>query len=150
MKPPELNFRHYLEPKMRGFWMMTWHEDREISPGVPDLHYVPINQDYPSLEYRVGWLELKAIDKPLSKSTRISVEASQHQYIRRWDRYMPIHFLVRVVDRVYLIEGKYSKELSMATSDIDLMAISVDHFHQALIAEELPLLLRNITNISDI
>lgn len=140
---PELNFRHYIEPKMREEWMMTWHEDRGISPGVPDLHYVMKSSHH----HRVGWLELKAIDKPIGNSSKIGVEASQHQYIRRWLHYMPIHFLVRVVDQVFVIPGKYHKELPNARCTADIAVITDLQFHQNLIAEELPRYLREQTII---
>ena len=123
--------------------MMTWHEDREISPGVPDLHYV-MKSD---CDHRVGWLELKAIDHPISKTHYIGVEASQHQYIRRWLPYMPIHFLVRVVDRVFVVPGKYHMELPNARCAADLSVLADHQFHQALIAEELPPFLREQTII---
>jgi len=144
---PELNFRHYIEPRMRDHWMMCWHEDREISPGVPDLHYVMLDPNKAGIQYRVGWLELKAIDKPIGKSHYIGVEASQHQYIRRWLPHMPIHFLVRVVDRVFVVPGKYHRELADARCAADLSVLADHQFHQALIAEELPSYLREQTVI---
>ena len=62
---PESKLRRSVDSRMAGSWLFTWHEDREISPGVPDLHYVmkPTGEigDI-GTEYRVGWLELKAID----------------------------------------------------------------------------------------
>lgn len=147
IKPPELKFRHFLAPKMQEYWLMTWHEDREISPGVPDLHYV-MNSPLGQLsEYRVGWLELKAVDNPLNSRTKISVEPSQHQYIRRWLDKMPMHFLVRVIDRIYIIPAKWSKEIAVARCDYDLSIIAADEFHQSLITERLPAYLREETLI---
>lgn len=144
---PELKFRHYLEPKMRDHWMMTWHEDREITPGVPDLHYVMKNPEGDMRKYFVGWLELKSIDSQINSRHKISVEASQHQYIRRWLPYMPIHFLVRIVDRVFVIPGKYHRELADARCAADISVISAHQFHQSLIPEELPQYLREQTVI---
>ena len=140
---PELNFRHYIEPRMREEWMMTWHEDREISPGVPDLHYVMKGD----VTFRVGWLELKAIDKPIGKTSYIGVEASQHQYIRKWKDHMPIHFLVRIETQVYLIPGAYSTHLALARCLADIKLLSLVEFPQGEIATHLPPILKSITRI---
>ena len=141
----ELDFRHYIEPRMRSEWMMTWHEDRGISPGVPDLHYVPKSDG----EHRVGWLELKAIGVMIGSNAnaRIKVEPSQHQYIRRWGPHMPIHFMIRMVDWVYLVPGKYHVELAAARSLPDLLILSDLRFQQKEIAEKLPPFLRKVTAI---
>jgi hypothetical protein len=124
-------------------WMMTWHEDRGISPGVPDLHYVMRGDG----EYRVGWLELKSIDREISKTSRIKVEPSQHQYLRRWLPYMPIHFLVRANSVVYLVEGKYAAALPLLDSPNSICAISVAYFGQDRIDVDLPHILKKITRI---
>jgi hypothetical protein len=141
---PELKFRHYLEPRLAGQWLMTWHEDREISPGVPDLHYVMIDEPH---SFRVGWLELKATDLPLSKSNRIGVEPSQHQYIRRWCPHMPIHFMVCVIEHVFLVPGHLHKHLSGVDSEFDLRLISELDFHRSEIAIALPPYLKKVTQI---
>jgi hypothetical protein len=145
MNASELRFRRLLKPVMEEQWMMTWHEDRGISPGVPDLHYVVFG-DNPN-GYRVGWLELKSIDREIGKASRIKVEPSQHQYIRRYLPYMPIHFLVRANKVVYLIDGKYAAALPLLDSPNSICAISLAHFDQDHIAVDLPPLLRNITRI---
>lgn len=132
---------------MRDHWMMTWHEDREISPGVPDLHYVMCPEQGDMGKFRVGWLELKAIDKDISPKNRIGVESSQHQYIRRWVDHMPIHFMVRIIDRVFVVPGKFHKELQGASCYSDISVISDHQFHQSLITEELPPFLREVTRI---
>lgn len=136
---PEQKFRDYLEPRMRDHWMMTWHEDRQVSPGVPDLHYVI------DMDCRVGWLEVKAIDKDISPKNKIGVEASQHQYIRRWHEYMPIHFLICIVERVFVIPGRYHKEIPDATCYADISALSDLQFQRQLIAEQLPIYLKDKT-----
>jgi hypothetical protein len=128
---------------MTGQWMMTWHEDRGISPGVPDLHYVMLGDD----KYRVGWLELKSIDREITATSRIKIEPSQHQYMRRWLPHMPIHFLVRANKIVYLVDGKYAAALSLLDSPNSICAISVGHFHQDQIVTHLPPLLKVITRI---
>jgi len=142
-KLPETKLRQYVEQKMREHWMMTWHEDREITPGVPDLHYVMKGSE----EHRVGWLELKAIDTRITKTQRIGVEPSQHQYLRRWLPYMPIHFLVRIQEKIYVVPGAHHRELSCACSDMDMKLLSLIDFEQSQIAEVLPPFLREITRI---
>lgn len=142
---PELKFRHYIEPRMRGEWMMTWHEDREITPGVPDLHYVMIDSQLG--KYRVGWIELKATDKNITPSQRIGIEPSQHQYFRRWCSVMPMHFMVRVKDDIFLIPGTYHKELSAAVCLADISVLADLHFKQQDIASVLPPFLRKLTAI---
>lgn len=142
---PETKLRHFIEPQMREQWMMTWHEDREITPGVPDLHYVM--KGPPEEKYRVGWLELKAIDTRITKSQRIGVEASQHQYLRRWVPYMPIHFLVRVQDHIYVVPGQWARELSQACCDTDMKLLSLIDFDKSQITSALPPFLKEITRI---
>lgn len=144
-KLPETKLRDYIKPRMDEDWMMTWHEDREISPGVPDLHYVM--KGSPEEKYRVGWLELKATDSRLTRSQRIGVEPSQHQYLRRWLPYMPIHFLVCVQTHIYVVPGEYSKELATASSDMEMKLLSVLDFPRADIQQYLPRFLREITRI---
>ena len=141
MNAAELRFRHYLGPAMAGHWMMTWHEDRHISPGVPDLHYV-IDEDC-----RVGWLELKAMEVELSKSYRVKVEPSQHQYIRRWLPYMPIHFLIRTKRTVYLVHGKYHAALPEVHNAHDMRSICTITCDQADIAKVLTPALKRLTRI---
>jgi len=128
---------------MAPHWMLCWHEDREISPGVPDLHYIPKSDE----DHRVGWLELKALDVPLSKNHRIKVEPSQHQFIRKWRPYMPIHFLIRIKGDIFLIDGSYHAEIPMAAEISTLMSLSVKWFHQDDTVEVLPGILKTITRI---
>lgn len=140
---PETKLRRAVDKAMEPYWEMTWHEDREITPGVPDLHYVMLG-DTP---HRVGWLELKAIDTQITKSQRVGVEPSQHQYLRKWAGLMPIHFMVRVQERIFIIPGSFSRELSMASCRGDLAVISYIQFDQSEIADYLPKFLRDITRI---
>ena len=128
---------------MKAHWAMTWHEDREISPGVPDLHYSMGAKS----EHKIGWLELKAIDKPLSKSNKIHVEASQHQYIRKWGDLMPIHFLIRIQTLLYVVESRYHATIPYVELESDFGLISVIQFDQKHLAEVLPGVLRDITRI---
>lgn len=101
----ELEQRHSLSRQMRGIWLLTWHEDKEITPGVPDLSYVMLSPGH-----ETGWLELK-----VSKSTEkvaIQIEPSQHQWIGFHKKRIPIHFLVEVGDLWYLVPGPFHKELT--------------------------------------
>lgn len=139
MNTAELKFRHFLGPAMAEHWMITWHEDRHISPGVPDLHYV-IDADC-----RVGWLELKAIEVELSKTHRVKVEPSQHQYIRRWRDLMPIHFLIRVKRIVYLVDGGHHAALPEIHNAHDMRLICAATCDQAEIAKVLTPALKTLT-----
>lgn len=142
---PETKFRRSVDTRMVNKWVFTWHEDREISPGVPDLHYV-MRSDH-GFVYRVGWLELKAVDLNLTPSKRIHVEPSQHQYCRKWTPHMPIHFLVRVQERVFLIPGQLSPHISAANCRADLAVLAIAQFDEEDMEFELPNLLRDITRI---
>lgn len=122
---------------------MSWHEDREISPGIPDLHYVMKHED----PHRVGWLELKAVDTAITKSNRIKVEPSQHQYIRKWRAYMPVHFLIQVVDEVFLVDGTNHIAVPEAANRNMLASISLTWFPKCETAAALPGILRTITRI---
>jgi hypothetical protein len=143
MSAVELKFRRFLGPAMADQWMMTWHEDRHISPGVPDLHYVMIDE----AAHRVGWLELKAMDIELSKLYRIRVEPSQHQYIRRWVPMMPIHFLIRVKRVIYLVDGKHHDALPEIHNANDMRLICTATCDQADIAKVLTPALKTLTRI---
>jgi hypothetical protein len=128
---------------MLGHWSFVWHEDREISPGVPDLHY----SMGPKETHRIGWLELKAKDKELSKSARITVEPSQHQFIPKWAPLMPIHFLIRVRNTVFLIDGTRHRMVSSATTTHDLWAMSIMSCGDKELAVALPPELDRLTRI---
>jgi hypothetical protein len=145
VKFPETKLRQYIQYPMAEHWMMSWHEDREITPGMPDLHYVM--KGPPDQKFRVGWLELKAIDTRITKSQRIGVEPSQHQYFRRWTPHMPIHFMVRIQTRIYIVPGAWARELSQACCDTDMKVLSLIDFEQSQLAEILPPFLREITRI---
>lgn len=142
---PETKLRQYIVAPMKEEWMMTWHEDREISPGVPDLHYVM--KGLPGEQFRVGWLELKAIDTNITASQRIGIKSSQHQYLRRWCEHMPILFLVRIQNWMYVVPGAYHAELSMASCETDMVLLSLINFEQTQLQEVLPPFLRDLTRI---
>jgi hypothetical protein len=136
-------FRKEVAQAMEGHCLYTWHEDRIISPGVPDLHYVC--KGLPG-EYRVGWLELKAISA-FGDMKRVHVEPSQHQYARKWGPHMPIHFLVKVGKKAYLIPSSMSREISLAV-DASYLAAAADHvYDMATDFHTLPDKLKTITRI---
>lgn len=130
---------------MKPHWLMTWHEDREISPGVPDIHFVM--KGTPSDVFRVGWIELKALDTELTSKNKIGIEPSQHEYIKKWAKAMPILFLVRVVEQIYLIPAFHHIELAGVKSAEELEKISMAHFHQSQIEKILPSILKVMTRI---
>ncbi|MGL5176580.1 MAG: hypothetical protein ACRC8N_00510 [Aeromonas veronii] len=144
--------RDILSKLMKGHWEMTWHEDREISPGVPDLHFhmnevqgdVACGGRY---EFRIGWLELKSVDEDVSPSNRIGIEPSQHAYFRRWFNRMDMFFLVRVKRQIYLIPGEKHSALAFAGSTEEVANLSVANFPQEEIGHHLPDVLRNMTRI---
>jgi hypothetical protein len=143
---PEMKFRRSITDSALGeHWMMTWHEDREISPGVPDLHYVM--KGAPGEQFRVGWLELKALDVNVTNTQRVKIEPSQHQYLRRWTPHMPIHFMVRVKDRVFVIPALWARELVQATCLADMAALCSIQFDLVDMAKALPPFLREVTKV---
>jgi hypothetical protein len=98
----ELNFRHVLQRKMADKWAMCLHEEK-ISPGVPDIQYAIDQQTK-----RIGWLELKATQKNISKNNRIFVEPSQRNWMREWREYCPIDFLILIKETVFLIDSQWA------------------------------------------
>ncbi len=138
----EMVFRKEVAEAIGDDCLFTWHEDRIISPGVPDLHYVCKGTG----KYQVGWLELKAISK-FSEGKKIHVEPSQHQYARKWGAAMPIHFLVKVGKKVYLIPSSMSREISLALDESYLAAAADRVFTIGEDFHALPEELRKITRI---
>lgn len=125
---------------MRQILLITWHEDREINPGVPDVSYVPIND----LGYhQTGWLELKAIDWPedpliLGRSiprAKFKIEPSQHQWIGRHLNRIPIHFLVAYGPRCFFVDAIHHRRLAEPTQVTELAQISVGTFLTRSLAE---------------
>lgn len=105
------------------------------------MHYVM------RAHHRVGWLELKATERVFSKSSYVSVEPSQHQYIRKWGHLMPIHFLVDAGGEIFVIPSAMHVELAGCRSNIDLKSIASMWFGRAETSAQLPLFLSNVTRI---
>lgn len=91
---------------------MTWHEDREINPGVPDLSYV-----VKPGRFETGWLELKAVLRtPGTSDVQYEIEPSQHTWVEAHCRRVPVHFLLGHGDEYYLLDGQHHKKLVRAIS----------------------------------
>ena len=86
---------------------MTWHEDREIAPGVPDISYVMKGDNC-----ETGWLELKAEDAPTAMG-RVSfkLRPQQHWWTEEHHSVCPVHFLCAVGGAAYLVPGKDHRAL---------------------------------------
>lgn len=106
---------------MKGIWLMTWHEDREINPGVPDISYVMNGGNH-----ETGWLELKATRSMPNKADefRFKIEASQHQWIEAHHRKVPVHFLLRTPLYIWLFPGQHHKLLAAPITVNTLMNLS--------------------------
>lgn len=143
---PEMRLRHGLQRAMEGRWLLTWHEDGAIGPGVPDASYVmnKIMTD-PQANYETGWLELKARFWP-GKSFTIKVEQSQHQWIREHHERIPVHFLIQVVDTCYLVPGHFHQLFteSITLAGLEDMALVVGLAET--MTKWLPIQLRALTN----
>lgn len=116
---PEGQFRDEVSCAMRGLWTMTWHEDREISPGVPDLSYVMYRG-----EYETGWIELKATWQEKGPY-KFKIQPSQHRWIADHCGKIPVHFLVAVTEKVWLIDGSHHKLLSEKITEQELNDIGI-------------------------
>lgn len=131
---PELIFRGEVDRAMNGLWTMTWHEDREINPGVPDLSYV-MN----GLYYETGWIELKAIRyDPKALQHKFTLEPSQHTWISKHHSKIPVHLLLAVGDHsTFLVGGEHHKRLAEPISSEELRLISTAKFDRSAMRREL-------------
>jgi len=122
---PELRLRRQLAAAMVGSWVMTWHEDREVNPGVPDVSYVMVGG-----VYETGWLELKAqLDD--SGPWKFKLEASQHKWIGNHLGKVPVHFLMATGDTFWLVPGERHKIFAKSVSKKDMLDISICSFTKA-------------------
>ncbi len=142
-KKSEQKFREFItKSDMKHHWRMTWHEDHDVSPGVPDLHFVMKGGPH-----QVGWIELKSTDLPLKADNKIEIQPSQHQYIREWVLAMPIWFLVNVCGRCHLIKGHFHSHLAEVYDEAALMEMADIIFPKQEIALHLPDYLKGKTAI---
>lgn len=125
---PELIFRGEVDRAMNGLWTMTWHEDREINPGVPDLSYV-MNGSY----YETGWIELKAIRyDPKATQHKFTLEPSQHTWISKHCTKIPVHLLLALGDNAtFLVSGCHHKRLAGPIDLNTLEQISTAKFERS-------------------
>jgi hypothetical protein len=101
MKHLELAFRQELKKVMNGLWLMTWHEDGLVNPGVPDVSYV-MN---PGMS-ETGWLELKAIEgADKNGNYKFTLEPSQHRWINDHFSRVPVHILCATDTVCWLVPG---------------------------------------------
>jgi hypothetical protein len=135
----ELELRGNVAEVMEPFWHLTWHEDRSVSPGVPDLSFVMKGGGY-----ETGWIELKAESEPSEpyRSTRFKLKPAQHRWIEIHRRLIPIFFLLEVGEVWYLVEGAHHSALSIGVSKRELESMSLVQFPRDKAAEHLPYVLR--------
>ena len=142
---PESSLRKWLQKHMVGILEMTWHEDREINPGVPDLSYVvkPGN-------FETGWLELKAVlpspavcrarreVSPIgfmltdsSEKIKFEIEPSQHEWMSNHAARVPCHFLLGYGEWYFLLDAKYHRLLVVSQTIHYLRHLSVMFCHES-------------------
>lgn len=126
MEHPETVLRRVVKKNMAGAWELTWHEDRLVSPGTPDISYVMMAPDC-----ETGWLELKAIAGLTSSPWRFKLEPSQPEWMNRHAHRIPVHFLVAVSETCWLIDGKEWRMLQSQVGEIDLDLASIIKFQFA-------------------
>lgn len=142
-RTPEGEFRGFLDKAMSGAWIMTWHEDREINPGVPDVSYVMTCG-----EYETGWLELKAIRYDSKKEKhKFTLEPSQHSWIQAHCKRVPVHLLLCLGDYlVFLVDGALHGRFAEAISIEELRSISTATIPKSDLRVQLTLQLRQLTD----
>lgn len=120
-RKPESKLRDFIKVEMSGRWIMTWHEDREVNPGVPDISYVMSGGDY-----ETGWLELKSVENVKKETAHFEVQPSQHFWISNHCGRIPVHFLcsVDMLD-FYLIPGSQHIRLATPIHLKELESISI-------------------------
>ncbi len=108
MNKRELKYRQQLIAAMGGRWLAAIHVENHLNPGVPDLSYVMVGPGH-----ETGWLELKAVMRPADdKPLKFQIEPSQHAWMTRYAHRVPTHFLIKVNECHYLIDGKLHSKLT--------------------------------------
>ena len=108
MNKLELEYRRYIISELAQMWYPTIHVESHLCPGVPDLSYVLLGG-----KNETGWLELKAVDDPKD----VFVERSQHVWIQKHADLVPVHFLIKVKNRAFLISGRDHGNLDRPTEE---------------------------------
>jgi len=137
-----MRLRHRLKNSMAGEWLLTWHENGGIQPGVPDLSYVLLSPGH-----ETGWLELKATDDILGNKPKklFKLESHQHQWIDAHWYLIPVHILCAVEDIWYLIPGVHHESIDEPLTAESLRSLSVIGFHYADCSQILTIALKSAT-----
>ena len=118
----ELELRQELICVMRGFWLADIIESHDTSPGVPDISYT-----FNDGKHETGWLELKAIAKPVNGRHKFTLQPSQHRWIAAHWEHIPVHFLLAIPDWFWLVPGQYHYVLTHTVNIDDLNGIGSSH-----------------------
>lgn len=128
MNKRELDFRKDLIERMGGRWYAAIHVENHLNPGVPDMSYVMVAPGH-----ETGWLELKAAParSHIDSQLVFKVESSQHQWMIKYARRVPCHFLIKIcgsANRYYLVSGTRHNELAGEVSERDLISHATSVF----------------------
>lgn len=123
---PETILRRAVKNGMSGTWEMTWHEDRQVSPGTPDISFVMIHA-----HCETGWLELKALGALEQQPWKFKLEPSQPEWMVRHAHRIPVFFLVAVGQTCWLINGRLWAVLQRPITELTLDEISTTKFEFA-------------------
>jgi hypothetical protein len=118
-KKPEMDLRQRLADGMKGLWLLTWHEDGLVNPGVPDVSFVFRGN------FETGWLELKA-ERYSGETVKFEIRADQISWIRNHRNYIPIRILAQWGEDYYLFDASCVEALNnrLTRAEIDRMAAS--------------------------
>lgn len=119
-KKPEQELRDFLNQAMRGYWHLTWHEDGQVNPGVPDVSFVFRGN------CETGWLELKAERYTGAEWVRFGIRADQITWIRTHRDYVPVFVLCQWGDFYYLFDGKHVEKLNTKLTRAELEEMMMD------------------------
>lgn len=127
---------------MREEWVMTWHENKLVNPGVPDLSFVMKGGGY-----ETGWLELKSeTHDGICFPLEYTVEASQHNWIRRHCTLAPVYFLLGSPHHFWVLDGQYHHLLAapIPRDQLELYAEAQGHILE--LQPTLAVILRKLTD----
>lgn len=140
-RKPESKLRDFIKIQMSGRWIMTWHEDRDVNPGVPDISYVMSGEGY-----ETGWLELKSVENVKKETAHFEVQPAQHFWISNHHSRVPVHFLCSVdMSDFYLVPGSRHIQVAQPIHLKELEAISIERMSAADFAVRLAHNLRKLT-----
>lgn len=142
----ELALRHKLKAQMKGQWLLTWHEDRHINPGVPDASFVMKGAGLNGKGHETGWMELKAIHGLDSVGmARFKVEPSQIEWVRNHGELIPCFFLVAAGDVWWLMDWTWHSSLANI-HDSHLFQYCAAHGTLGTLGDVLPGVLSQLTS----